>query len=277
MITRRFREILIPSALIALYFLAGTSAGGQVQDPLLFPKDRFTVETKTVTTSAGGKKVTYRSYMHIPYAAIPVDKDYQSLNVNVPIQIDGAAVDASNAPILLIIDVGGYMSSSNAGGGGGPGRMRAGVPPAGPGGNRGETPAQPGRQQGGMPPMPTGAPQAGPGGASVVSGNADLALAAGYVVVSPGCRGRDNKAADGTYYGKAPAALSPRFSAPRATTPCLTPISRRSAPPMRPTTSMPAPASAPSRIWSMPTGLTSGCTVPRQPGRVLWTRNFPNS
>jgi acetyl esterase/lipase len=33
------------------------------------------------------------------------------------------------------------------------------------------------------------------------------ALAAGYVVVSPGCRGRDNRAADGTYYGKAPAAI----------------------------------------------------------------------
>jgi hypothetical protein len=40
-----------------------------------------------------------------------------------------------------------------------------------------------------------------------VSGKTDLALAAGYVVVSPGCRGRDNKAADGSYYGKAPAAI----------------------------------------------------------------------
>ncbi len=42
---------------------------------------------------------------------------------------------------------------------------------------------------------------------SNVSGKADLALAAGYVVVSPGCRGRDNKAADGSYFGKAPAAI----------------------------------------------------------------------
>ena len=48
----------------------------------------------------------------------------------------------------------------------------------------------------------------GPGGNRKVSGNADLALAAGYVVVSPGCRGRDNKAADGTWYGKAPAAIA---------------------------------------------------------------------
>lgn len=47
----------------------------------------------------------------------------------------------------------------------------------------------------------------GPGGNSNVSRNTDLALAAGYVVVSPGCRGRDNKAADGTFYGKAPAAI----------------------------------------------------------------------
>jgi hypothetical protein len=34
-----------------------------------------------------------------------------------------------------------------------------------------------------------------------------MALAAGYVVVIPGVRGRDNKAADGTYFGKAPAAI----------------------------------------------------------------------
>jgi hypothetical protein len=40
-----------------------------------------------------------------------------------------------------------------------------------------------------------------------VSRNTDLALAAGYVVVTPGVRGRDNKAADGTFYGKAPAAI----------------------------------------------------------------------
>ncbi len=111
--------------------------------------------------------------MHIPYVANPVDKDYQSLNVSVPVEIDGKAVDAKNAPILFEIGVGGYMSVRNSGGNmGGPG--------------------------GGM-----GAPRNN----SNVSSRSDLALAAGYVVVSPGCRGRDNKAADGTYYGKAPAAI----------------------------------------------------------------------
>jgi acetyl esterase/lipase len=47
----------------------------------------------------------------------------------------------------------------------------------------------------------------GAGGTGNISRNTDLALAAGYVVVSPGCRGRDNRAADGSYYGKAPAAI----------------------------------------------------------------------
>ena len=54
---------------------------------------------------------------------------------------------------------------------------------------------------------PGGRGMGGPGGAGSISRNTDLALAAGYVVVSPGCRGRDNQAADGTYYGKAPAAI----------------------------------------------------------------------
>jgi hypothetical protein len=146
----------------------------QTKDPLLFPKDNFTVETKTVKTSVGDKKVTYRSYMHIPYVAKPVDKDYESMNVSVPIKVDDVAVDASNAPILFVIGVGGYMSVNNA-------RTDSGI-----------------SQGGGM---------GGPGAVSSVSGKADLALAAGYVVVSPGCRGRDNKAADGTFYGKAPAAI----------------------------------------------------------------------
>lgn len=35
----------------------------------------------------------------------------------------------------------------------------------------------------------------------------ELALAAGYVVVAPGCRGRSNQSDNGKYYGKAPAAI----------------------------------------------------------------------
>lgn len=162
-----FKEIMISLALTAVFSLAWETAEGQTKESLLFPRDNFTVETKTVKTSAGDKKVTYRSYMHIPYVANPVDKDYESMNVSVPFEVDGVAIDAINAPILFVIGVGGYMSVNNMRGG-------FGGPPAS--GNR-------------------------------VSSNTDLALAAGYVVVSPGCRGRDNKATDGTYYGKAPAAI----------------------------------------------------------------------
>lgn len=155
---------------LVLTVICVLTSKGQLKDPLLFPKDNFTVEVKTVKTSSGEKKVTYRSFMHIQYVANPVDKDYQSLNVNVPVKVDEIIVDATNAPILFNIGVGGYMSVNNA---------RTGL---------------------------TGGP-GGQGGNSNVSGKADLALAAGFVVVSPGCRGRDNKAADGTYYGKAPAAV----------------------------------------------------------------------
>jgi hypothetical protein len=159
--------------IMGMSFLTWETAAGQTKDPLLFPGDNFAVETRTVKTSAGEKKVTFRAYRHIPYVANPVDKDYQSLNVSVPVEIDGKAIDAENAPILFDIGVGGYMSVRNAGGN-----------PGGPGGGRG-----------------------GPPNSSSVSSRSDLALAAGYVIVSPGCRGRDNKAADGTYYGKAPAAI----------------------------------------------------------------------
>lgn len=145
----------------AVLSLMGLAAREQTNDPLLFPKDNFTVETKTIKTSTGEKRVTFHSYLHIPYVANPVDKDYQSLNVSVPVKVDNVDIDADNAPIFFNIGVGGYMSVNNTRDGG----SRSG-------GDR-----------------------------------ADLALAAGFVVVSPGCRGRDNKAADGTYYGKAPAAI----------------------------------------------------------------------
>lgn len=181
------KAAIISLALTAIFALNLVTAVGQAVDPLLFPLDNFTNETRTVKTSAGEKTVTYRSYMHILYVANPVDKDYQSLNVSVPTEVNGVKVDATNAPILFNIGVGGYMSVNNMrgsmGGQGGPG---------GPGG-----------PQGGMPPRQAGAPA----GNNSISGKTDLALAAGFVVVSPGCRGRDNKASDGTYYGKAPAAI----------------------------------------------------------------------
>jgi hypothetical protein len=145
---------------------------------LAFPVDDYTEETKTVSTSDGDKEVTYRLYEHIAYVASPVDADYQSLNVSVPVKIDGVEVDATSAPILFDIGVGGYMSSSNAGSGNAASGAHGGGAPTGA--------------------LPSGATPSGsatggaPAGMGARVSNADLALAAGCVVVSPGCRGRDN-------------------------------------------------------------------------------------
>jgi hypothetical protein len=78
------KKKMILMALTALYSLTWETAGCQNPDPLKFPMDKFTMETIMVKTSSGEKKVTYRSYMHIPNIGSPVDKDYQSMNVSVP-------------------------------------------------------------------------------------------------------------------------------------------------------------------------------------------------
>lgn len=184
-----FKRIGITLALSVMYLTVPEPVTGQKSDPLLFPVDNFTVETKVVKTSKGEKKVTCRSYMHIPYVANPVDKDYQSMNVSVPVKVDDLTIDATKSPVLFVIGVGGYMSVNNS---------RSGT-----GGFRGA----PAGRQGGMPPATPGGQGRSPDNAGNLSSRQDLALAAGYTIVSPGCRGRDNRNTDGTYYGKAPAAI----------------------------------------------------------------------
>ncbi|MGW7644889.1 subtype B tannase [Streptomyces bobili] len=149
---------------------------------LAFAPDAHTELTTTVTDTAGTEhSVTYHFWKAITYVAKPVDEKYQSLNVSVPVKIDGTAVDASNAPILFANSVGGYMPSSvaDATGIGG----SSGGPTGGGGGG------------------------AGGGGAGALNTNQLLALAAGYVVVEPGARGRTLKNSAGEYYGVAPAAI----------------------------------------------------------------------
>ncbi|MFI9762571.1 subtype B tannase [Streptomyces sp. NPDC051963] len=131
--------------------------------PLVFDPAAHTELTTTVTDATGTvHTVTYRFHKVAAYVAKPVDAVYQSLNVSVPVSVDGAAVDATDAPILLANSIGGYMPSSVAGNTGIGGRPGA-------------------RQQ--------------------------LALAAGYVVVEPGARGRTLVDSAGVYYGTAPAAI----------------------------------------------------------------------
>lgn len=209
------QHVPVAALLLSLSMSTTTALSAQDKaasaDPLLFPKDSFTLETQIVKTAAGERTVIYRSYQHLLYVAKPVDKSYQSLDVKVPVSIDGKPVDAAHAPILFVVGIGGYMSASNyrTGPGGAPGSLggRPGGPegfgpPPGFGGPDGPQGAKDHAGPGGMPPFrgangTMGGPQQ----------TQNLALAAGYVIVAPGARGRDNKAADGTNYGKAPAAI----------------------------------------------------------------------
>ncbi|NMO51385.1 hypothetical protein HH310_09305 [Actinoplanes sp. TBRC 11911] len=153
--------------------LTACSSGGK--SSMTFDKSNFSEKTATVPTSTGEVEVTYRLYRKIPYVAKPVDADYQSLTIAVPTKIAGAAVDAAQAPILFEIPVGGYLSAKAVDD---PFASMGVTPPSG---------------------APTGAGGSGP--------NAAEALAAGWVVVQPGVRGRDNKTSDGKNFGVAPAAI----------------------------------------------------------------------
>jgi hypothetical protein len=164
--------------------LPGRASASTTTSPLVFDPSDYTVETMTVTTDSSGTTVdvTYHFYQGLTYVTNPVNTTYQSMDISVPVEINGVAVDATHAPILFNINVGGYTSSpvptslGSTGGVGGPG-------PGGPGGPGGST------------------------GTGTMYDNGGLALAAGYVRVDPGCRGWDNETSAGVYYGKAPAAI----------------------------------------------------------------------
>ncbi|MFF4400346.1 subtype B tannase [Streptomyces sp. NPDC001480] len=187
---------------------ADGSSTSSSPDSLVFDPDGYTELTATVTDPDGTEhEVKYHFWKAITYVAKPVDEKYQSLNVSVPVEIDGKAVDASNAPILLANSVGGYMPSSVAdatgiGASGGP------VGPGGPGAPGGTAPA------GATPSASASASASAPGASGDTNANGGalntnqyLALGAGYVVIEPGARGRTLKNSDGEYYGVAPAVI----------------------------------------------------------------------
>lgn len=206
-------------AFISLPALAETS--------LAFPLQDYQVKTIHVQTEHGERTIVVHHYQSIPYVAKPIDLRYQSLNIDVPVEIDRQSVNVAQAPVILNITVGGYMSASNQPLGKAqhspiahfqhPPRPPIGeMPPGMPLDGRMGPPlgmAQP-RPQDTMEPMddhqmpPSHKARSEqsvfPG---IGSDKANLALAAGYVVVTPGVRGWDNQSADGRYFGKAPAAI----------------------------------------------------------------------
>lgn len=170
MITRRqtLRLALLTTAFTALRRPAFAQTGLSLD----LDEAAFETLTTTITTEAGDVAVSYKFYKAIPYVANPVDLAHQSLNISVPVAINGAAVDATNAPILFAVSVGGYMPSRTS--------DAKGVGEAGPAAMLSQ--------------------------GKLVS-NAQQALAGGYVVVEPGARGRSLVDASGIFYGTAPAAI----------------------------------------------------------------------
>lgn len=107
MFSRRnlFRTGAAGLALSPLIFAALRPGFARMHTPA-FDANGYTELTETVTTGAGERSVTYRFYKAIPYVANPVDVAYESLNISVPTAIQGVAVNAENAPILLANPVG---------------------------------------------------------------------------------------------------------------------------------------------------------------------------
>lgn len=183
---------------------------------LVFDATDYTELTETIADAAGTDHVVkYHFYKPRNYVTAPSDDTHQSLVVSVPVAIDGKAVDASRAPVVLANAVGAYMPSSVAqatgvgqatlemgsmggGPGGGPGGGSSGAPSGEPSGMPSGGPGDDG---------PGGGGTGGTGGINGMVNLAKLALVAGYVAVEPGTRGRSLTTSDGTLYGAAPAVI----------------------------------------------------------------------
>ncbi|MFK0171501.1 subtype B tannase [Streptomyces sp. NPDC090306] len=182
----------------------GTSASGP--GTLTFDPEAYTKKTITITTADGSEKdVVYHFWAPITYVTSPVDTDHQTLVVSVPVEIDGKAVDASNAPIVFANEVGGYFPATvkdATGVGQATMEMSGGAPPAG-----GASGAPSGLPSTGASPGDDGSANDMTDAAGGRVSLPQLALAAGFVVVEPGCRGRTLTDSAGNYYGTAPAAI----------------------------------------------------------------------
>ncbi|MFD1861031.1 hypothetical protein EHW97_13865 [Aeromicrobium camelliae] len=159
--------------------------GSASASALVFDEDDGEELTETLVDASGTThEVVYRFHGPREYVAHPLDDTHQSLVVSAPVKIDGKAVDASTAPIVLANAVGAYMPSTVETAVG-VGQNQLQLPGIGPApGRRGDT-----------------------GPVNGLVNLAKLALVAGYVVVEPGARGRSLVDASGNRYGTAPAAI----------------------------------------------------------------------
>lgn len=172
---RRHVTTALLAALAARSTPAMATATATATDPLALDPARHTVQT----VRWGERTLRVRAFEGLPVVARPVEPAHQAINLYVPeAYFEGARVgafEAGTAPVLLAIGVGGYMPAL-------PGTLAA----------RKASPGQPAGPASGQTDTPSASVQA---------------LFRGYVVAAPGARGRTQQAADGTWTGKAPAAL----------------------------------------------------------------------
>lgn len=175
----------------ALYFLgilSATGAYGQkdAKPDLIFDLNRYTIQTLI----SDGKSFKVRAYENIIYVSDPVDTIYQKMNIYIPEEyFEGKSINGyfpSTAPIFFPNKIGGYMPSLPA---------TAMQQKSGP---------HPGMPQDGIR-TPGVGQQGGP--VEIQESAITVALSKGYVVASPGARGRTTYDKNGTYTGKAPAAI----------------------------------------------------------------------
>lgn len=142
-----------------------------------------------------GKTIKVRAFENRIYVGNPIDTAYQKMNIYIPeAYFNNQSVNgysAQTAPIFFPNKVGGYMPAKPATTKDNPMGMR---PPI-----NGEMPTMGNRPPEGMPPMNERMPSKP---LTVVA-----ALFRGYIVASPGARGRTLKDSNGTFTGKAPAGI----------------------------------------------------------------------
>jgi len=96
------RRMITTSALFLILVILATTVSTKAEDgddPLQFPAACY-YERNVIANTPEGEvvEVTYHLYKHITYVANPVDTDYQSMNVMVPITVDDMDIDTTNAP-----------------------------------------------------------------------------------------------------------------------------------------------------------------------------------
>ncbi|WP_269223145.1 subtype B tannase [Flavobacterium sp. IMCC34518] len=155
--------------------------------------DTSTFQSQELTIE--GKTIKVRAFENRIYVSNPVDTAYQKMNIYIPeAYFNNQTVNgytAQTAPIFFPNKVGGYMPAKPATTKDNPMGMR---PPM-----NGEMPTMGNRPPEGLPPMRERMPSKP---LTVVA-----ALARGYVVASPGVRGRTLKDQNGNFTGKAPAGI----------------------------------------------------------------------